>query len=290
MSLNRDIVRFGLFEVHVASGELWKEGRRINLQDQPFRLLLVLLEKPGGVTTRDELRQKLWGETFVDFEEGFNSAVRKLRDALGDSASNPRFIETLPRRGYRFIAPVQKEKPVEPDRRPAIAGGVVLLMTATLTLYLMNRSPRTLSEITRDDMQAFLYKKAETHSQSIVAHLRSGKMPAPVRNCSYHLLSLQRRRSKGRLPGARTEGEKSIPLGAVSESGSVAQSRSTLEELQRIYDSESTCASAESTTAASTFFSGTRLAASSQKRTSAPCREHPVAAGGHHALLPWRGA
>jgi Tol biopolymer transport system component/DNA-binding winged helix-turn-helix (wHTH) protein len=100
-------IRFGTFEADPAAGELRRAGRRVALQDQPFRLLILLLERPGKVVARDEIRRKLWGDTFIDFEEGVNTAVRKLRDALGDSASNPRFVETLPRRGYRFIAPVE---------------------------------------------------------------------------------------------------------------------------------------------------------------------------------------
>ena len=99
--------RFGTFEADPASGELRRAGRVVSLQDQPFRLLLLLTERPGELVTRDEIRRRLWGEIQVDFEEGLNTAVRKLRDALGDSASNPRFVETLPRRGYRFIASVE---------------------------------------------------------------------------------------------------------------------------------------------------------------------------------------
>jgi TolB-like protein/tetratricopeptide (TPR) repeat protein len=100
-------VRFGAFEADMRSGELYKYGLRIKLQDQPFQLLALLLERPGDVITREELRQKLWSaDTFVDFDVGLNTAVKRLRDALGDSAENVCFIETLPRRGYRFIAPV----------------------------------------------------------------------------------------------------------------------------------------------------------------------------------------
>jgi eukaryotic-like serine/threonine-protein kinase len=100
--------RFGAFEVDLRSGELRKHGIRLKLQDQPFQLLAHLLEHPGEVVTREELRQKLWpADTFVDFDTGLNSAIKKLRDALGDSADEPRYIETLPRRGYRFIAHVE---------------------------------------------------------------------------------------------------------------------------------------------------------------------------------------
>lgn len=100
--------RFGAFDVDLRSGELHKDGVRLKLQDQPFKLLAILLDHPGDVVTRDEIRQKLWpADTFVDFDTGLNSAIKKLRDVLGDSAEEPRYIETLPRRGYRFIAPVE---------------------------------------------------------------------------------------------------------------------------------------------------------------------------------------
>jgi eukaryotic-like serine/threonine-protein kinase len=103
-------VRFGVFELDLDSGELRKAGSRIALQDQPFRILVRLLDRPGRIVTREDLRQELWpADTFVDFEHGLNAAVKRLRDALGDSAETPRFIETLPRRGYRFIAPVQSD-------------------------------------------------------------------------------------------------------------------------------------------------------------------------------------
>jgi TolB-like protein/DNA-binding winged helix-turn-helix (wHTH) protein/Tfp pilus assembly protein PilF len=101
------VVRFGAFELDLRTGELRKSGVRINLPDQPLQVLKTLLDRPGKLVTREELRQRLWSaETFVDFEHGLNAAVRRLRDTLGDSADVPRFIETLPRRGYRFIAPV----------------------------------------------------------------------------------------------------------------------------------------------------------------------------------------
>jgi Tol biopolymer transport system component/DNA-binding winged helix-turn-helix (wHTH) protein len=100
-------VSFGVFELDVASGELRKGGTRVRLQEQPFQVLKALVEKPGEVVTREELQQRLWpGDTFVDFEDGLSTAVKKIRRALGDSAANPRFVETLPKRGYRFVAPV----------------------------------------------------------------------------------------------------------------------------------------------------------------------------------------
>ena len=99
--------RFGLFEVFPDAGEIWKQGRRLRLQDQPFRLLLALLEKPGEVISRETIRERLWpGNTFVEFDQSLGTAVTKLRQTLGDEADNPRFIETVPKRGYRFLAPV----------------------------------------------------------------------------------------------------------------------------------------------------------------------------------------
>ncbi len=108
--------RFGLFEVDGRLGELRKQGRNIKLRGRPFDILLLLLAKRGDLISRDELRQQLWpADTFVDFDHGLNSAMNRLREALGDSAENPRFIETLPKRGYRFIAPIET---VERDQAP----------------------------------------------------------------------------------------------------------------------------------------------------------------------------
>ncbi|HWY22302.1 MAG TPA: winged helix-turn-helix domain-containing protein [Candidatus Acidoferrum sp.] len=129
------IVRFGVFELDLAAGELRKNGAKLRLQEQPFQVLALLLERAGEVVTREELRLKLWpADTFVDFDHSLNTAVNKLREVLGDSASSPRYIETLARRGYRFIAPVQDNEgkagvatdhvetaasAVPPGRRPA---------------------------------------------------------------------------------------------------------------------------------------------------------------------------
>src|SRR4051812_48182167 len=100
-------VRFGTFEADLESGELRRGGIRLKLQEQPFQLLAMFLERPGEVVTRESVRARLWpADTFVDFDHSLNTAIKKLRQALGDSAENPRFIETLARRGYRFIAPV----------------------------------------------------------------------------------------------------------------------------------------------------------------------------------------
>ena len=102
------VLRFGAFEVDLREGELRKSGLRIRLQEQPFQVLVILLERPGKIVNREELRQRLWpSDTFVDFDHSLNSAVKKLREALGDQPDNPRFVETLHRRGYRFVAPVE---------------------------------------------------------------------------------------------------------------------------------------------------------------------------------------
>src|SRR6185312_14047271 len=98
------LIRFDTFEVDLRSGELRKDGARLRLAEQPFAVLALLLSQPGDLVTRDQLQKALWpANTFTDFERGLNKAINRLRDALGDSADAPRFIETLPKRGYRFI-------------------------------------------------------------------------------------------------------------------------------------------------------------------------------------------
>src|SRR5882762_4904272 len=117
------LVRFGSFEVDLQSGELRKSGQKQKLSGQPFQVLAILLEHPGEVVTREQLQKRLWPDTFVDVDHNLNTAINKIREVLGDSAESPRFVETLPRRGYRFIGelepPVQPVVPivtVEPDR------------------------------------------------------------------------------------------------------------------------------------------------------------------------------
>jgi eukaryotic-like serine/threonine-protein kinase len=120
---NPRLIRFGIFEADLSAGELRKGGSRIRLQEQPFQILAMLLERPGQIITREELRTKLWpGDTFVDFEHGVNSGVARLREALGDSADNPRYIETLPRRGYRLIVSVEGS-PQAPPSGGSVNGG-----------------------------------------------------------------------------------------------------------------------------------------------------------------------
>jgi len=140
-------LRFGIFEADLRTGELTKQGKRRRLQEQPFRLLVMLLEKPGGPVTREELCARLWPQTTVDFDHGLNKAVSKVRDALGDSAENPRFVETIARRGYRFlgeVAVVSDGRPKTATGDPAVSGipGLVRPVDAGTS---SGRHPRTLA-------------------------------------------------------------------------------------------------------------------------------------------------
>lgn len=122
------IVRFGGVEVDLDTGEVVRAGRRLSLPDQPLRILVRLIDSPGTVISRDDLRRELWADdTFVDFEHGLNSAIKRLRDALGDSADAPRFIETIPRRGYRFVGEVEAKRPAQAETAaessPTVAAG-----------------------------------------------------------------------------------------------------------------------------------------------------------------------
>src|SRR5882762_11698325 len=116
-------VQFGVFEVDLRAGELRRSGSKVKLQGQPFQILAMLVARPGEVVTREELQKKLWpADIFVDFDHSLNAAIRRLRDALDDSAENPRFVETVARRGYRFLAPVNgatMEVAPQPIRRHA---------------------------------------------------------------------------------------------------------------------------------------------------------------------------
>jgi len=122
---------FSVFEVDLRTGELRKQGLKVKLHGQPFQVLAMLLERPGELVTREEIREKLWpGDTFIDFEKSINTSIKRLREALGDDAAAPRFIETLPRHGYRFIAPVKGRAgngahavaPVSPPAIPVAVG------------------------------------------------------------------------------------------------------------------------------------------------------------------------
>jgi eukaryotic-like serine/threonine-protein kinase len=159
----RQRLGFGLFEADLSSGELRKRGQRVHLQDKPFQLLSMLLERPGEVVTRDEVRTKLWPDgTYVDFDQGLDTALKKLRYALGDSAQNPTFIETIPRRGYRFMLPVTTDNgkpiPTSADAGRAtrahlwvfVAAVAAILVTGAVAVrffrFYMRPSPRTSPE------------------------------------------------------------------------------------------------------------------------------------------------
>src|SRR5579863_1164914 len=116
---SKRLLRVGLFVIDLDSCEIHKNGRKLRLQDQPFRVLAMLLDRPGEIVTREELQSTVWSaDTYVDFDEGLNTAIRKLRVAFDDSAENPRFIQTVPRRGYRFIAPVEATAGVDSPETP----------------------------------------------------------------------------------------------------------------------------------------------------------------------------
>src|SRR6516162_3396075 len=169
-------IRFGAFELDLGAGELRKQGVRIRLQEQPLRILQMLLACPGQVVTRDELRNALWQtNSYVDFDQGLNRAINKLREALGDSAENPRFVETLAKRGYRFIGDLARARreirsllvlPLESlsqdSEQGYFAEGLAEILTTTLakisalrvlsrtTAAYYKRAHKTLPEIARD--------------------------------------------------------------------------------------------------------------------------------------------
>ncbi len=164
------VVRFGVFDIDMQAGQLCKAGLRVKLQEQPFQVLAALLEHPGEVVTREELRQRLWpADTFVDFDVSLNGALKKLRFALGDAADSPTFIETIPRRGYRFIATV---KPVTVDfvnrSGPAWAGGLSWPQAAKMSLIALAAAAAILV-VWRLDWRA--RSLAKTNSQTNIQSL-----------------------------------------------------------------------------------------------------------------------
>lgn len=192
-------IRTGLFDIDFGSGEVHKDGRKVQLQEQPFRVLEILLERPGEVVTREQLQERLWSaDTYVGFDEGLNTAIRKLRVAFGDSAENPRFIETVSRRGYRFIAPVKPGLISSPSAPSAIIAArkhrspslktrwiglaVVVFAVCALTLFLRtvahHKPPHgkitlvvlPLENFTGDSQQDYL---ADGVTEEIIAQLGS---------------------------------------------------------------------------------------------------------------------
>jgi DNA-binding winged helix-turn-helix (wHTH) protein len=149
------LIRFGTFQLDTQSGQLLKNGRVVRLKPQPLRLLELLISRPGGLVTRDEIRALLWGtDTFVDFEQGMNTAVRQIREALGDDAETPIFVETVPKRGYRFIAPVNAGAP---PATPAHPRGTDLNLHKALWL---NIAELRLAEVRRRKRRRRLYVAA----------------------------------------------------------------------------------------------------------------------------------
>jgi DNA-binding winged helix-turn-helix (wHTH) protein len=129
MTATRELLRFGEFELDVPAGELRRKHRRLKLQPQPYKLLLLLVRKEGALVTREEIRRELWPDgTFVDFDQSVNFSIKQIRDVLGDEADRPLFIETVPKRGHRFIAPITKPggQPARPSFFPMSATGIRL--------------------------------------------------------------------------------------------------------------------------------------------------------------------
>lgn len=191
-------MRFAEFEVNPASGELRRNGELVKIQDLPFRVLVVLLAHEGQVVTRDQLRAELWGaETFVDAEAGLNTAIAKLREALGDSAASPRFIETLPKRGYRMKMPPPEVTPHLPTsaastrapafvwmRRPlAIATMLVLAVTA-LGLWKSCTTPRTVTIA----VVLFHNETGDPQSDRLAQQLTDGTVVALAANPRYAVI------------------------------------------------------------------------------------------------------
>jgi TolB-like protein len=170
-------LRFGVFEADLRTGELTKHGKRLRLQEQPFQLLAILLEKPGELVTREELRSRLWPQTTVDFEHGVNKAISKVRYALGDSAGNPRFVETVARRGYRFLADVAVVR--DAQALPAADGPIRSLAV----LPLQNLSNDTSEDYFADGMTEELItqlgqiRSLRVISRTSVMTYKSGRKP-----------------------------------------------------------------------------------------------------------------
>jgi TolB-like protein len=166
------IIRFGVFAVDLRSGELFKNGVKVKLQEKPFQLLAALLERPGDPVMKDELRQRLWAaDVFVDFDSSLKIAVNKLRLALGDSAKSPHFIETVARRGYRFIAPVQTDLPVQ------IAQGLRPERVKVAVLPFSNISDDSGEELFSDGvMDEIISQLGSTNSHKLAVIARASAM------------------------------------------------------------------------------------------------------------------
>lgn len=212
------LVRFDAFEVDLRSGELRKEGVLVRLAEQPFSVLALLLTEPGEVITRAELQKKLWPrDTFLDFDRGLNKAINRLRDALGDSADDPRFIETLPKRGYRFIATVSRSNPssaeaplARPDEPPrpdllSLNGRRFLRWSIAIALALAAIS-------------AGWWFSADRDPRSVVEPLiRSSLLPPPGRTFVPYSLALSRNGTHLAFVAERSDGSRSLWIRAMAD-------------------------------------------------------------------------
>ena len=156
------VVRFGTFEVDLEGGELRKGGLKLKFSGQPFQVLAILLEQPGAIVTREQLQKRLWPDTFVDVDHNLNSAINRIREALGDSPESPRFVETLPRRGYRFIAPVESRLVAGPIKEINIETGFKRSRRSRLFRLLV-----LVGVIAIAAGAAFMYKRFKISSSSL---------------------------------------------------------------------------------------------------------------------------
>ncbi|MDQ6799365.1 MAG: winged helix-turn-helix domain-containing protein [Acidobacteriota bacterium] len=169
----RRIARFGIFEVDLRTSELRRNGAQVRIQEQPLRILALLLERAGEIVTREELRERIWPAEFVDFDHSLNTAIRKLREALGDSAENPRFVETLARRGYRFIAPVSWDVSDAAPKTPRLLipiGILVVLLAAAGAYFVWRRPPAVAPPNPIDAVAVLPFTNDDAQSQ----HLSDG--------------------------------------------------------------------------------------------------------------------
>ena len=215
--------RFGVFELDLRTGELRREGIRVPLQEQPFRLLSFLIDRAGEVVTREELRERLWPSEFVDFDHGLNTAIRKLRTALDDAADNPRFIETLARRGYRFIAPVSwsgeaaaPPAPASRNYRVPIAVAFAAAIIAAIIMFVTRREPPPTAPAPKIWAVAVL---PFTYDDAASEHLGDGLTEILIDNLSRIpdvrvMASTTVFRYKGRIPDPRLVGQE-LDVGAV---------------------------------------------------------------------------
>lgn len=179
MPLASHSFRFGSFSLDIRAAELHINGTKVKVPEQPFQVLTALLEHPGDVVTREELRQRLWpADTFVDFDHSLNAAVKRLREVLGDSAENPRFIETLPRHGYRFIAPVERVNP-QPTREALshrfiqkkkwLALGLTsLIVLCAISLWLVFRKPAGWGLTLSPDYHSVMYVQRDFRESNLM--------------------------------------------------------------------------------------------------------------------------